>query len=243
MAKKATAEKIEIEHVTVERRVPFDWGALKAKIETDHWRKLRVVIKFRDKLHAGKPAQLNAANAMLKARGLEDLVEAREQERPDEERAAEVVDEGLCEFHRRDGKPGIWFPANNLKAMIKENWSVLGLRVEKRGSRGALAEGVFVCSPVPGDYDWIWLGEKPHGVDTAVSHVNGPRGPQSAIKRNEYVGKLEIVFDIWIASAVRAKLPDEAMAATLLHAQEHGCGANRSQGLGRFDVVSVTEIQ
>ena len=35
---------------------------------------------------------------------------------------------------------------NNLKAMLKENWSVLGLRVEVRGSRGALAEGLFVCA-------------------------------------------------------------------------------------------------
>lgn len=241
-AKKAAAES-GTGMTVVERRSPFDWSALKTKAEADHWRKLRVVILVRDKMHAGKPAQLDAAKAMLAARGLTDIVEAREAERPAEERAAEVVDEGLCEFHRREGRPGIWWPSNHMKACLKENWSVLGYRVEHRGSRGALAEGVFVMGIDRDDRDWIYLGAGPGGVDQSVSHHIGPRGPQSSIKRNEFVQAARIEFEVWIARAITDKLPDEALADVLLHAQEHGIGANRSQGLGRFDVVSVDELE
>jgi hypothetical protein len=238
MAKKSNAENV----VVIERKKPFDWGSMKAKAEQEHWRKLRVVIKLREKMHAGKPAQLDAANAMLKARGLEEVVEAREAVRPVEERAEEIIDEGLCEFHRREGKPGIWWPSNHFKACIKENWSVLGYRVEHRGSRGALAEGVFVCGIDPNDRDWISLGDSPDGIDQNVSHTVGPRGPQSSIKRNEFIVGRQFECEVWIANAIAMKLPDAAFADMLLHAQEHGIGANRSQGIGKFDILDVQEI-
>jgi len=267
--------------VSIERKKPFDWEGLKAKVEQDHWRKFKIVIQIREKMHAGKPAQLDAANAMLKARGLEEVVEAREAERPLEERVEETVDQGLCEFHRREGKPGLWWPSNNLKACFKENWSVLGYRKDAtprskrkgededtvmseameeaglegekkkakpkgktlQGSRGAWAEGVFV-SGIP-ERDWILLSpnEEPDGVDTNVSHTTGPKGPQASIKRNEYLNRPVITAEIWIARAVADKIPDESFADMLIHAQEHGIGANRSQGIGKFDVVSVEEIE
>lgn len=249
--------------VTIERRSAFDWIGLKARVEREHWRKLRVEIEIRDQLHAGKPAQLDAAKAMLAARGLEEIVEAREQERPPEERAEEAVDEGLCEFHRREGKPGLWLPSNHLKAMIKENWSALGYRLDAtppsrrrapkaegegerkkiQGSRGALHEALFVCSTDPTDRDWIYLGEKPAGVRQAVAHTMGPKGPRASLKRNEYVECVKIAFEVWIARAVVEKVPDESLADMLVHAQEHGIGANRSQGFGQFNVVDVREIE
>lgn len=252
--------------VTIERKSEFDWPALKALVEKEHWKKLLVEIQLRDELHAGKPARLDAANAMLAARGLGDVVEAREQERPAEERAEEVVEEGLCEFHRRDGRPGIWLPSNNLKSMIKENASVLGYRADAtprskrkekdldeegkavarkklQGLRGAIHEGLFVCGIGPVDHDWIYLGTAPAGVRQAVAYTMGPKGPRSSIKRNEFVKGVRITFEIWIAQAVQDKIPDETLADILLHAQEHGVGANRSQGFGRFNVVSVKEIE
>ncbi len=284
-----TAAPVTKKIVSIERKKAFDWEGLKAKVEQDHWRKFKIVIQIREKMHAGKPAQLDAANAMLKARGLEEVVEAREAERPLEERVEETVDQGLCEFHRREGKPGLWWPSNNLKACFKENWSVLGYRKDAtprskrkgddvpasadetmeatageegeetpvakgkkkatpkgktlQGSRGAWAEGVFV-SGVP-ERDWILLSpnEEPDGVDTNVSHTTGPKGPQASIKRNEYLNRPVITAEIWIARAVADKIPDESFADMLIHAQEHGIGANRSQGIGKFDVVSVEEIE
>lgn len=231
----------------VRAKTPMDWGALLKKAEETHWRRLRVEIKVRGKLLAGKPASLDAATAMLKARGLEEFVaEAADIADPIErERAAAAVarDEGLCEFTRRDGQPGVWLPSNNVKAGLKENWSVLGLRVEVRGSRGALAEGLFVSGET--DSDWIRVGDEADGVETMVAHTTGPKGPVSSIKRHEFVVQPTIVFVVMIAHAksVAEKISDDELAKTLIHYGEHGFGACRSQGFGKFDVVSVQEIE
>lgn len=232
--------------ITPKREV--DWMALFAKTAKDHWRTIMVTIRIRERLYAGKPAKLDAAEAMIKARGLEDVLEAKLAEVTDPaERAAraeEVKNEGLCEFYRRPGKEGIWLPSNQIKAMLKENWSVLGLRKAIIGSRGALAEGVFVFDANSGDKEWIYLGAQPDGVETKVCHTTGPSGPLSSIKRHEYVERPTIRFVIQIsnAKAVADKLPNEAIARTLLHAQEHGLGANRSQQAGTFDVLAIEEL-
>jgi len=288
--KAAKAPKADpAERVQVQRKTPMQWAALLQQQEAQNWRTLRVTIQIRNRLYAGSPAALDAARAMIAARGLDDVLEAVKQHDPAALKmaleahglgsvidvpiapmrvgaagevmdptateaaaaAAEVSDAGLCVFHRRDGRPGIWLPANNIKAGIKENWSVLGFRNEIRGSRGALAEGVFVYGVgEPGQpvdargLDWVYLGEKPDGVDVAVSHTTGPKGPVSSIKRHEYRIAPTLVFDIRIAlaGAVAEKFDDAKLADMLVHFGEHGVGACRSQGNGRFSIVSIEEV-
>lgn len=235
--------------VIVRAKTPMAWSALLKKAAEQAWRRLRVEIKVRDKLLAGKPASLDAATAMLEARGLNDFVAAAEDITDPTERAAAAEkiarDEGLCEFVRREGHLGVWMPSNNVKACLKENWSVLGLRVKVRGSRGALAEGLFVAGEGEGmERDWIRVGDAPDGIHTAVAHTTGPSGPVSSIKRHEYVSAPTLVFYVMIATVtnVADKISDDELAQTLVHAQEHGVGACRSQGFGRFDVISVEEV-
>jgi hypothetical protein len=230
-------------------KTPMQWGALLQTAKKQHWRTIRVTIQLRDKLLAGKPKQLDAAKAMLKARGLEDQIEVIPMDDLEARKAeAEtVVDEGLCEFHRREGKSGLWFPTNHVKAMLKENWSVMGFRIEHRGSRGALAEGMFVHAVIGPDdpeveHDWLYLQDEPDEVLVAVAHTMSIRGPVSSVKRHEVVYRPTLTFDIMIAHAVEEKLPDNAWAETFVHAAEHGLGACRSQGYGRFDVVSVVDV-
>lgn len=280
--KKKTDENNETETATktiVRPKDSTEWRGLLKKAESEHWRRLRVDVRMREKLIAGKPAKLDTATIMLKARGLEDQIEAIPVDDPElRKQAAEAVmqDEGLCEFHRRsqlvkgpDGvfverlMPGIWFPTNNIKAGLKENWSVLGLRQEHRGSRGALAEGVFVTADLTRirtkdeeaarskgedgfdrvELDYIYLGAQPHGTYEAVAHTMGPQGPKHSVKRHEYVLRPEFSFIVTIAQAVAQKLPDDAFAATMVHFGEHGMGACRSQGFGRFDVLNVVDLQ
>ncbi len=228
---------------------PVAWNDLLAKARTLHWRRIRVVIQMNDLLMAGKPKSLDATKAMLKARGLEDQIEVVPLDDPEaRKKAAEVVvDEGICEFHRREDKPGIWFPTNNIKAMLKENWSVIGARVEIRGSRGAMAEGLFVYSCVddsapPAEREWIYLADAPDGVDQSVTHSMTPRGPVSAIKRHEYLRQPTIEFEMSIAHAVSEKLPNEKIAEMLLHASAHGLGACRSQGRGTFTILQIADL-
>lgn len=225
------------------------WDSLVKQVRADHWRTLRIEIQIRDAIWAGKPKSLDAAKAMLKARDLEDQIEAVPIDNPEAraEAGQQAIDEGLCEFHRRDGKPGCWYPTNHIKAMLKENWSVLGFRVEHRGSRGALAEGCFVHSVIAAgepeaEHDWLYLGPEPDDIQTVVTHTDGPRGRISAIKRHEIILQPRLKFDIVIANAIADKLPDDAWARTFVHACEHGLGACRSQGHGRFDLISIEDM-
>jgi hypothetical protein len=106
--------------VIIRVKTAHDWAGLLNASREKHWRRLQVTLQIDEWLMAGKPANLDAANAMLKARGLEDHIEAVADIVDPELRAqaAERIatDEGLCEFSRRPGKPGIWMPANNIKA-------------------------------------------------------------------------------------------------------------------------------
>jgi hypothetical protein len=246
--------------VLIAPKSPDEWMSMIRRAETEY-RCIHVVIQLRERLLAGKPAKLDAAEAMLKARGLEDQIKAIPIDDPNARAdAAQSVatDEGKCEFFRRADKPGLWMPTNQIKAMLKENYSVLGFRNEIRGSRQDMAEGLFVVSDVDhtdrSEYNWVFLGdatllddESTGGVYTAVSHSTGPSGPVSAIKRHEYLVRPRIQFDILIAKRLYAKrkpgetLPDEALARTLAHAQIHGLGACRSQGYGTFDIVAMEE--
>jgi hypothetical protein len=268
MAKKTTPDKLtpetaspdkpdkKTQRVTIQPKNAVQWDVLLKKAADEHWRTIRVTIKIREWMLAGKPASLDVAEKMLKARGLEDQIEALPEDAAGRaEKAEEVVLEGLCEFYRRpgkvgpDGKEGIWFPTNHLKAGIKENWSVLGLRNEIRGSRGAIAEGLFVYASLPAtapseERDWIWLGEAPAGQHTAIAHTMSIKGPVHSLKRHEYVEKIQFSFDVAIARVLleAAKIPDDKFADMLIHYGEHGMGACRSQGFGKFDVVSVCDV-
>ncbi len=252
MAKKKTdsADTAEaVKRVTIEPKSSSQWMQMLKHARETHWRRLRVTIQIKEKLLAGKPANLDAAAAMIAARGLGDVLEAKLQEVTDpaerEKLAQAASTVGFCEFYRREGKPGIWFPSNQIKACWRENWSVLGYRNSERGSRGAIAEGTFVyaVSDDPIEQQWIYLGEKPDGVYTGVAHTTGPSGPVSSIKRHEFVIRPRITFEIAIERELNAlKLPDDKMARTLYHAGEHGLGASRSQGFGTFVVENIEEV-
>jgi hypothetical protein len=262
--KKAADKEVKDEkpkRTIVRVKSKHDWGALILKARDNHWRRLQVTVQIDEWLMAGKPANLDAAKAMLKARGLEDHVEAIAEIEDPELKAQAIervkTDEGLCEFSRRPGKPGLWIPANNIKAGFKENWSVLGLMNEVRGSRKAIAEGVFIfCanswSMPREERDWIFVGDEPAihpdtrlPYHTAVSHSQGPKGPVSSIKRHEFVVRPHIAFDMYVAqyASVEDKLSDDDIAKALVHFQEHGLGACRSQGFGKFTLVSVEELE
>lgn len=226
----------------------MQWAALLAETAAQKWRTMQITIRVRDKLLGGKPRHLDAAKAMLAARGLEDQIEAVPDEPAARAAAAELASqEGINEFHRRPGKDGIWLPTNNLKAGLKENWSVLGYRKEYIGSRVSLAEAMFVYSIQPADSpsierDYVYLGDKPDGIITSVCHSDIQGQRVASIKRNEFLDSPQISFEVRIASEITHKLPDEAFAAVFLHWGEHGLGASRSQGNGKFDIVSIEDV-
>ena len=61
--------------VHIKPKAPTDWLAMIKEVSTEHWLTLRVTIKIRELLLAGKPARLDAAEAMVKARGLGEVLD------------------------------------------------------------------------------------------------------------------------------------------------------------------------
>jgi hypothetical protein len=255
------------QRVVIQPKNKMQWGAILLQAASEHWRTLKIRVRIREKMLAGKPVSLDVAEKMLKARGLEDQIAALpEDDAGRAEKAVQVIEEGVCEFFRRPGKigpdgvEGIWYPTNHLKAGIKENWSVLGLRNEIRGSRGAIAEGLFVYSEVPPgetneERNWIYLGPltPPAGWDkdkkwppqhTAIAHTMSPKGPVHSLKRHEYVERVEFTFVVSIARVLLEanKIPDDKFADMMVHFAEHGTGACRSQGFGQFDIISIEDV-
>ncbi len=226
----------------------MQWADLLKQVASNKWRRIRVRIQLREYLYAGQPRHLDAATAMLKARGLEDQIEAIPDDAAARAAAAEQVsEEGICQFHRRAGKPGIWFPTNNIKAGLKENWSVLGFRQAHLGSRVSIAEALFVYSVPPEgspavERDYIYLGEKADDIHTSVCHSEVRGQKLASIKRNEVLHRPILEFEIAIAREIEQKLPDESLAASMLHFAEHGLGASRSQGIGKFDILSIEDL-
>jgi hypothetical protein len=92
--------------------------------------------------------------------------------------------------------------------------------------------------------DWIRIGDAPDEVYEAVAHTMSMTGPVSSVKRHEVAKAPQLTFQVWIANAaaVADKISDDELAQCLTHFGEHGVGACRSQGFGRFDVVKVEEI-
>jgi len=256
MAKKTTETKPKNSVVTIKAMQPVDWMNLIKKVEADYWFSYRVKIQIRGWLLAGKPMSLDAAKAMIEAQAkklkIEPTVEARYERKAasstdeeKEEMLEEVKDEGICEFHRRPDHPGIWLPSNNVKAGLKENWTAVGYTKAKSGSRSRLAETTFVRSvppegSPPAEWDWIHLGDAPHPeLHTAIAYIKTQNGPVTAIKRHEYVVNPIIEFDIIMSDRAVQELPAEMLAGTLVHFSEHGLGACRSQGYGKFDILDM----
>lgn len=137
-----------------------------------------------------------------------------------------------------EDKDGIFMPARQVKAMLKQSASVLRITEQKRGSKQILAEGMEVKA-LDGS-DRLRLGKAPSGNEERAIHVKTAQGPRTALKRFDYVTKPVLEMEIWVlhtAGQEKRHIGQKELTSILMHAQENGLGASRSQGEGKFDVV------
>ena len=228
-------------------KTPVDWMGMFNGFEKTHWREFLVTIKI-GKIMAGKPSSLDVAKAMIEAHekkagkpsGIVAEVMIDPNYKPGEGEEQEESP-SICEFHRRPDKEGIWLPANNVKAMLKENWKVLGFYKEVPGSGAKLPEALFVFGEH--EKDWLYLGDKPNGIDSGPAHTMTPQGKKNSIKVQEYAENVTVSFRILIARRCEEWIPPSSLAQTLFHAQTHALGASRSQGKGMFTIVDMKETE
>ncbi len=139
---------------------------------------------------------------------------------------------------------GLFIWARQVKALFKECATMLRITTEKRGSKQIFQHG-FEVKGTKSD-ERIYLGvTEPHGFDEGPIHVQTAQGPRSALKRVDYVGQVELTFQVWVLSTHAAEtrhVGEKDLRAMLLFGQENGIGADRSQGRGKFDVLRFERL-
>jgi len=198
------------------------------------FRKYRVEIRFRERILGGIPKAKELIVPWLKGRGVpakavEELAEEVEAEV--EALPREDLETAVWTTFKRDGD-GVYIEERQIKALLKEAAFVLGL-TRKARFRDSVAHGLFVK---PERIHLTRGGEQvkePDGYIESAIHVMTARGPRSALKRCDYVEKVDAGFEVWVAAPAITK---EDLKQLFTLGQEIGLGASRSQGYGKFTV-------
>lgn len=139
---------------------------------------------------------------------------------------------------------GLYIEGRQVKAMLKEAGSRLGLGKAVAGKRPSLKQDLHEALHV--DEDVIRLMRdgapvtQPDGYEVRPIHVMGPQGPRTSIKRCAYVDHAQVTFTVRVLNVVT--LSEEHLLDILAFAQDLGLGADRSQGNGKFAVVGFERI-
>jgi hypothetical protein len=216
------------------------------------WTEYTATIRFRDRLVGGIPVipegtdRADAYEGWARGAGIdpEDAADLATKLAADPDMPVTVEDvEGLATGFRSDDN-GIYIEARQIKAMVREASQRLGIIKQVRGSRQVIQHDLHVRSATDPNGQKIYLDRMvADGTETRPISVITRQGPRTAIKRFDYVDQPEITFTIRVlAGGVgNGLIPIERIADIMELGCELGIGADRSQGEGTFDVVSLVE--
>ena len=196
---------------------------------------------------------INATNEKKSDEERAKLVEATIEELPTlaEEKAAR----SWVGFKSDD--QGIYIEGRQLKSMLKESANIIKAvaptRKSKKSPKGIgitafknkTADHVFVVEEkvhlkYAGEfvhYNKEGKLEKPHSSDERPIHVMTPRGERTSLKKTDVLREVELVFTIRRLND--SAVTEKALYALILYSSQVGIGADRSQGSGVFEVISV----
>jgi len=197
----------------------------------------------------GKPATEDMiekwVNATCKAKTAEERAKIRDAHvgtLPD--MAEEKADAQTVVFARLpNGELAI--EGRQIKAMLKESANIIKDIVPggKDGEAGQKALKSKVADQVFVVEEHVPLGvTEPTRREQRPIHVMTAQGPRTSIKRSEIVEGAEIQFTVKRRSGPGLGVSEKALLGILDYAQTVGLGADRSQGFGQFEIVSVEKI-
>lgn len=213
------------------------------------YRRFRVKLKYKSALCGGVPKQKDIVRKWLESRtGHSDATtDKQEKEALENIDLDEEAEKSWNGFFVEKGH-GVWVPARNVKAMFKECASVLNILKEKRGSKQVMQHAFEVKSIGYHAFDRIPVmrnGEQVRDADGYYEqpiHVTTAQGPRTAIKRVDYIENAEIEFEVWVLATnprENRHVGLKELTKMLALGQENGCGADRSQGYGKFEVLEL----
>jgi len=215
------------------------------------WKTYDVEIQIRDRLIGGIPIVAESDDRReqyenwLRGQGVENdpsfSTSLPEMLVADPEMPVSVEDiTGLETGFRRNDK-GLYLEARQIKALLREASQRLGLIKVVRGMRQVMQHDLHVRA-LDGTQR-ISLGVvEPNGHDQRPISVLTRQGPRTSIKRFEYVSQPTLHFQVKILSGGIGDglLDEERLRDMLVFGGEVGLGADRSQGEGTYDLLSLT---
>ncbi len=188
-------------------------------------------LQFRDKIYGGVPKNPEVLNTFLQIQGMPEELSEEYEEEADLDAQAEKYWTGF-----RKDETGIFIRDFQIKAMLKETASVLGITTQKRGSKAILQHGLFIKPPRIHLLDEQGNPKKePDGYDDIVGSPKGPGGRRSIIRRVDYALRPRIRFRVYLLDG--GKLSEEDLRKCFELGQEDGLGSLRSYEAGKFDIV------
>ncbi len=214
------------------------------------YEKYNVEIKFRDKIAGGTPKHPDVIKSWIDVK-LKDKLTATEKKKLAKETiqamsAEEEISKSWNGF--KQDSEGVHIEDRHVKALIREAAYVLEL-TRGKGSvikKQIIQHGLFIK---PAHIHLTKSGKtlmKPDGYEEKAIHIMTALGPRDALKRYDYVEKADASFQIWIAkpySGGRARITEKEIRAMFDLGQEIGLGADRSQQMGKFDIIKLEKLK
>jgi len=220
------------------------------------YKKFAVEIKFRSKCLGGLPKTEDLLDRYIEAKfeGAKPNSETHDHVSRDidTEEKAETDKKTSMNGFRQD-EVGIYVGDYQVKAMMKQAGSLLGLTTKKRGTKSTLGEALFVKGMLDSELTGRQLyfqddsGEvvaEPDGHIDIAGRVWAGGRPQSIINRYDYTEGRTVKFQLWVLK-VRLKdkkLNTDDLRDILEFGQEVGLGSGRSQEHGKYDLVKFEEV-
>lgn len=206
---------------------------------SDLYNRFMVKLALRNDLCGGTPKNPDVIKDFVVAKTGHDDEQTKEQVADIEEHIQTVTEKCWNGFLCDD--TGLYLPTRNVKAMLKECASVLGITKTKRGSKQILQHGFEVKGEGPAEQR-VYLGVKePTGYHDQAIHVMTAQGPRTALKRVDYVSPPRTIqFQVWCLKTQPAEtrhIGRKELEQMFALGQENGLGADRSQGYGKFHVI------
>ncbi len=226
--------------------------------------KVKIRIRFRDRILAGIPKHGDMLDYYMKARHMSDREKDDFKARTEKgelspEEKEQITSTSWCQFERNaEGHLCLWH--GNVKAMLREIFVTLGLTQKKpslkkaekeedkgpsAGGRQTLQHAVHVDSGypdslrIPFERDGKLISEPDGSVDK-VKHIKDAAGQRSALGRHDYLEKVEM--QIILKWPTKSVFTEDDFKKVLALCQDDGLGACRSQGNGKFDVISYERM-
>lgn len=229
--------------------------------------RVKLTLQFREKMLAGLPSNEEMLDYFVKAKQMsdaekEDFIARIQGGALSEDEKAEMKETSWTVFERdREGHLCVWH--NNIKAMLRECMTTLGVFIEKRpslkkgeeaaGGKQTYQHGLVVEEnrvKLLSDFEYqkqpdgklkkVSLGAykpmtRPHGYIDRVKHISDASGKRSALGRHDFVDEARLVFVLkWVDTGVYSI---DDLKRVWAACQEDGLGACRSSGYGRFDCI------